>query len=223
MQSKNFHVTFYLFCCALLFVALTAACGPAASDSDVVPTAAAVDEQAAPALNEAPVETQVEPPADLPTVPAAVPESYPAPEVIVESAYPGAGEVVVPAGDAMAEPYPPPVTEEVFLEPRFRFDQPLTANAISVTGQAPPDLAVAILDVTYNGAVLGQGRTDANGRFTITVSPLIEGNRIGITVGELQPNQSLNQMAEQYYPYRGDGFMNVPNVGILFDTVLVQP
>ena len=79
------------------------------------------------------------------------------------------------------------------------------------------------MDVTYNGQLLGTGRSDEAGRFSIPVSGLVEGNRIGIGIGELAEGQTLNQMAEQYFPYRGEGFMNLPNVGIFFETILVGP
>lgn len=208
MQPKNRSATLFLFLTAVLFMVMITACGPSTSEP-ITPTTAATIESA-PAL------------AEMPTVPP-VSEAYPPPEPTSDPAnpYPGAEDGAPPA-DALPPGYPPPAGEEVFLEPRFRIDS-LSATATTVTGQAPPDLAVAILDVTYNGEILGVGRTDENGRFEIPVGGLIEGNRIGVTVGELQPGQTLTAMAEQYFPYRGEGFMNVPNVGILFDTVLVQP
>ncbi|HRO23955.1 MAG TPA: hypothetical protein PLR07_06650, partial [Promineifilum sp.] len=67
------------------------------------------------------------------------------------------------------------------------------------------------------------GRSDANGRFAIPVTGLVEGNRIGLGIGEVPAGQSLEQMAEFYFPHRGEGFMNIPNVGIYFDTTLVGP
>lgn len=164
------------------------------------------------------------PGADVPTAPPAdtgSQESYPAPAAVpTTNPYPAEGEAAVP-GTAVPAAYPP--AEETFLEPRFRFDQPVPAGATTITGQAPPGLALAVLDVTYNGALLGNGRSDDSGRFTIPVSGLVAGNRIGIAIGELAEGQTLNQMVEQYYPYRGEGFMNLPNVGIFFDTVQVQP
>jgi hypothetical protein len=157
------------------------------------------------------------PPADAPTDQA----GYPAPAAVATmDPYPADGQGALPP-TVLPEAYPPPT--ETFLEPRFRFDQPVTVASTTVTGQAPPGLALAILDVTYNGAILGAGRSDDNGRFAIPVSGLVEGNRIGIAIGELAEGQTLSQMLEQYYPYRGEGFMNLPNVGVFLDTVQVQP
>lgn len=157
----------------------------------------------------------VDPALPMATVPPAG-EAYPPALAEPQDAYPAGGQAVV------EESYPAPVSEE-FLEPRFRIGLPVSAGATTITGQAPPDVALAIMDVSYNGALLGTGRSDANGAFSIPVSGLIAGNRIGLTVGELQEGQTLEQMAELYFPHRGEGFMNVPNLGIFFDTTLVEP
>lgn len=209
--SKRLH--FLIISLSLLALAL-AACGP--STPTTTTTAAPT------------VETALEEVAPLPTSTAlpAAQEGYPPPQAeVVPPSYPAEGEAAVPAPTPLPDGYPPSSSEEVFQEPRFRIDQAgLVAGATRVEGQAPPDVALAILDVTYNGSLLGRGRSDADGRFAIDVSPeLIAGNRIGVTVGELTDGQSLNQMAETYFPFRGEGFMNLPNIGILFDTALVQP
>ena len=185
---------------------LLVACGPGAQQ--VAPTAESV-----PAAD---VALPTLPPADAST------EGYPAPVVVATPADPyPAGEQPAPAPTVDPAGYPPP--EEVFQEPRFRIDQPVPVSATEIAGQAPPDTPLAIVDISYNGAVLGVGRSDANGRFTIPVTGLVEGNRIGLGIGEVPAGQSLEQMAEFYFPYRGEGFMNVPNVGIYFDTTLVGP
>lgn len=186
-------------------VLLLAACGSGANQATAT---------LAPALEGAATTAAV-----VPTAPPAG-EAYPPPatQAAPAEAYPS--DQAVPPTVA-PEAYPPPA--ETFQEPRFRIDQPVAANATTITGQAPPGTSLAVMDVTYNGALLGTGRSDDSGRFTIPVSGLVGGNRIGLAVGELAAGQTLNQMAEQYYPYRGEGFMNLPNVGIFFDTVLVAP
>lgn len=156
------------------------------------------------------------------TAPAAGGEGYPGPGAVVEpvNPYPGEGEAALPPTVA-PDAYPP--AEETFQEPRFRIDQPVSVNTTTVTGQAPPDTAIVVMDVSFNGAILGSGRSDANGRFSIPVTGLVEGNRIGLGIGELAEGQTIEQMAEFYFPYRGEGFLNLPNVGIFFDTILVTP
>jgi hypothetical protein len=145
--------------------------------------------------------------------------AYPEPNNILEDAYPSID--VVPTLSPPSA-YPPPTIEEEFEEPRFRLDLPLVANGTTVTGQALPNMPVAIVDITFNGVVLGSGVSDDNGRFNINVKPLPQGHRIGITFSELQPGKSFNDMSIEYFPHRGEGFMNLPNVGIFFDTALVE-
>jgi hypothetical protein len=203
MRSRIKLNPFVLLLLLLALASLAAACGPDAQQ--VAPTVEGVSTGDAPTA----------PPAD-----AGGQGAYPAPAAVATTnPYPGEGEA--PPATVAPEAYPP--AAETFLEPRFRFDQPVTAGMTTITGQAPPGVALALLDVTYNGAILGTGRSDENGRFAIPVSGLVEGNRIGIAIGELAEGQTLDQMAEQYFPYRGEGFMNLPNVGTFFDTVLVQP
>lgn len=194
--------TIFLMILVLCAAALLVGCGSAA------PPASPTLESAAEVLVTAAV-------APTTTAPAAG-EAYPPPTAAPAEAYPAEGQ-------ATATPAPYPPAAETFLEPRFRFDQPVSVTAAAINGQAPPNTSLAILDVTFNGVLLGTGRSGEDGRFSIPVSGLVEGNRIGVSVGELAEGQTLNQMAEQYFPYRGEGFMNLPNVGIFFDTVLVGP
>ena len=129
----------------------------------------------------------------------------------------------MPSPTAVPDVYPPPPeASEVFEEPRFRFDLPVAPGSTTISGEAPPGLSLAIADVTFNGAVLGIGSSDGNGRFTINVQPLPEGHRIGITFAELEQGKTYAEMSEEYYPHRGDGFMNLPNVGIFLETLLVE-
>lgn len=207
MRSRIQHPSLISLLAVLAALLLLVACGPSAQQA--TPTA-----ESAPGLESAPTQdatVPTQPPADVAV------EGYPAPDVAVPAdPYPGSQS---PAPTSEPAAYPP--AEEVFQEPRFRIDQPVSVGATEITGQAPPDTPLAIIDITYNGAVLGSGRSDANGRFAIPVTGLVEGNRIGVGIGELVAGQTIEQMAEFYFPYRGEGFMNVPNVGIYFDTTLV--
>jgi hypothetical protein len=208
MRSRTKPNVLMLLCALVASVLFLAACGPSANQ-----TAATV--APAPALESA-ATTAVEAPT---APPAGGGEAYPPPtQAAPAEAYPSD-----PAAPPTVAPEAYPPASETFQEPRFRIDQPVAAGATTITGQAPPGTALAVMDVTYNGALLGTGRSDESGRFTIPVSGLVAGNRIGLAIGELTEGQTLNQMAEQYYPYRGEGFMNLPNVGIFFDTVLVEP
>lgn len=213
MFLKNKYVQLSLLS-LITIVALLAACGPSTPEAippeeSGAPTAAVTTEAGAAS-------------AATSTAPPVSEEGYPvqvAP-TMAPAAYPPEA-APTPAPTPLPEGYPA-ATAEVFLEPRFRFDTPLAAGATNVTGQAPPNLSLAVLDVTFNGVLLGTGRSDENGRFSFPVSPLPAGNRIGLVIGELAEGQTLAEMAETYFPYRGEGFMNLPNVGVLFETALVE-
>lgn len=211
MRAKINHPTLLVLVAVFSFALALAACGPSAPT--VSPTL-----ESAPA-DQTTGETGTQPTS---TPPSAGGEAYPDPASapLPANPYPGEGEAGPPP-TAEPEPYPP--VEEAFQEPRFRIDQPVAAGATEITGQAPPDTALSVMDVTFNGELLGTGRSDANGRFSISVSGLTAGNRIGLGVAELAPGQTLDQMAEFYFPHRGEGFINLPNVGIFFDTALVNP
>lgn len=205
MRSRIHHQSLISLLAILATLLLLVACGSGA-------------QEAAPTVESAPAGD-----AALPTLPPSdgAAEGYPAPTTAVPTdPYPG-GQPPTVAPTFTPGSYPP--AEEVFQEPRFRIDQPVSVSATEITGQAPPDTPLAIVDITYNGAVLGLGRSDADGRFAIPVTGMVEGNRIGLGIGELAAGQTIEQMAEFYFPYRGEGFMNVPNLGIYFDTALVNP
>lgn len=215
MRSRMKPNLMIILCALAASLLLSAACGPGANQAEA--TIAPVLESAPTTNPGAAVGTAAVGTAAVPTAPPAG-EAYPPAAAAPAEAYPSdqaAPSTVAP------EAYPSVV--ETFQEPRFRIDQPVAANATTITGQAPPGTSLAVMDVTYNGALLGTGRSDDSGRFTIPVTGLVAGNRIGLAVGELAEGQTLSQMAEQFFPYRGEGFMNLPNVGIFFDTVQVAP
>ena len=199
-----------LLLCLLAIALLAAACGGAATTT--TPTLAAATAAPDGALATA------DPAAATATAPAAPDQSgYPAADAAAFDPYPAEGAAALP------ESYPPPAVEETFLEPRFRIDLPVTAATTTITGQAPPNLTLAVLDVTYGGAPLGMGQSDANGAFSIPVSGLTAGNRIGLAIGALPEGMDIAQTAEMYFPHRGEGFQNLPNIGVFYDSTLVAP
>lgn len=180
----------------LLF--LLAACGP-------------IDNQATPA-----------PTATSAAAGSSAAEAYPPPAATpITGAYPApATAAAIPT----TNPYPGPDSTPVVLDaPRFAFDATLYAGDTVVSGQSPPDLSLAISDVTFGNVPLGVGVSDADGRFSIQVSPLPEGHRVGITLAELPPGKTFEEAAEELAKYRGEQFMSIPNIGVFFDTALVQP
>ncbi len=197
-----------------ILLLVLAACGPAdvqVPDESVTEQAAELTPTVVPLEEETdgnPAEQGYPPP---PPVLPTVQESYPA------------ETLPLPTATSLPDVYPAPTIAEVFAEPRIRLDLPVRAGSSMVTGQAPPGLVLALVDVTYNGALLGTGTAGSDGRFTIDAQGLLEGNRLGVTFGELEPGLSLSEMSVKYYPHRGEGFMNLPNVGVMLDTTLIEP
>ena len=191
----------------LVSIALaTAACGPSNAREASTPAPEKADNE-----NGYPVQES-----DSPLNEAAYPPPAEAPTA--EEAYP---IEPLPLPSPTLAPGSYPIEEEVFAEPRFRFDLPLNAQDRVVNGQAPPNMALAIVDVSSGGYVLGVGVSGADGRFSIGVQELPDGNRVGVTFSELQPGKTYADMSREYFPHRGEGFMNIPNVGIFFDTAVV--
>ncbi|MFZ0547322.1 MAG: hypothetical protein WAM60_17890 [Candidatus Promineifilaceae bacterium] len=143
-------------------------------------------------------------------------EGYPANSSNINTGYPEAG----PTTPFIDSSYPPPLASD---KPLFQLDLPLKVGDTTVTGQAPESLPLAIVDITFNGIILGTGNSDEDGRFSIPVTTLEEGHRVGVTITELESGDTFEEIAEQYFPYRGEGFMNIPNVGIFYDSTVIEP
>lgn len=191
----------------MMILLFLVACGPSETALPTAPTSP-------------PTETEVENPTAVLPEPTAV---------LNESGYPAEGSQLgypVPS-EAASDPagYPPPAPS---AEPTratdgviFSFSEPITAGQTQISGTAPPMLSIAIVNVTYNGSVLGTGSSGQDGNFTINVSPVPAGVRLGIALAQLDDYPSLDAAVNDLYGYRGDNFMNVPNVGIYFETFKV--
>ena len=207
---------YFLGIVMLLFLV---ACGPGETMLPTAPTASSTR----PATE---TETETGSPTAVLPEPTAVSavsneSGYPAEAETNESGYPVPSET---AGDP--EGYPPPAAT---AEPTratdgviFSFNEPVTAGQTEISGTAPPLLSIAIVNVTYNGSDLDTGSRDQDGNFTINVSPVPAGVRLGMALAQLDDYPSLDAAVSDLYAYRGDNFMNVPNVGIYFDTLKVD-
>lgn len=202
-----------------ILLAFLVACGPAANEISEEPAGQAADPTAVP--QPAPVDTE-ESQGEAQELPAN--DGYPPPPALppAQESYP-AETLPPPSATPFPDVYPPPTVAEVFAEPRIRLDLPVRVGDSTVTGTAPAGLALAVVDVTYNGALLGGGLTSDDGQFSINVDGLIEGNRLGLTFDELEPGMGFADMSIKYYPHRGEGFMNLPNVGVILDSTLIEP
>lgn len=206
-EKRNLRLRWMILCLGAIL--LLAACGPSTPpEQGAAPTSTAD--------SELPLQAQE---ADNQQGEGGYPSPIQLPHV--DEAYPVG--TLPPPPPATQAPASYPAAEEAFVEPRFRIDVPLSAASNVVTGQAPPNLAIAVADISSGGELLGSGVSDAEGQFRIGVSRLPEGDQVGITFAELQPGKTYAEMSEEYFPHRGDGFMNIPNIGIFFDSAIVSP
>jgi hypothetical protein len=125
----------------------------------------------------------------------------------------------------MQSPLAPVLTSPISTpayRPSFKLN-PISPGATEVTGVAPTGFTLVIIDVNYDARQLGSGTADNQGKFKIQVSPPPEaGHLIGLTV-DLPPEQ-LNdeQVNQQLYAIRGEGYRFVPNLVTVFDSVTVK-
>jgi hypothetical protein len=126
---------------------------------------------------------------------------------------------------------PPPAQFESPLQapgipgPAFAIDRSLQAGATRVTGQGPAGIPIVVIDVTLTGQEIGQGFIDEEGRFDIEVSPpLVSGHRIGLMAGTtyaMSPEE-VQAYLQQLYPWKGEQARDLPFIGIVFDTALIE-
>lgn len=104
----------------------------------------------------------------------------------------------------------------------FQIDKPIGEGTTEVTGQGVVGTPVVLADITLGGVVLGNTTINREGKFEIKVStPLEEGHRIGLTLGNLS---STKNQPEDFYDKKlyGDEALNVPQIGFFFDTAMVK-
>ncbi|MBN1872770.1 MAG: hypothetical protein JXA33_00955 [Anaerolineae bacterium] len=139
---------------------------------------------------------------------------------------PGPEDSPIPTASLLATPVSPIQTLSLAAaEPKFRINEPLTAGTTQVSGQGPANTPIVIVDVTMSALPLGSAIITTDGTFVIDlVEPLILNHRIGIAAGMVggTPEPSTEAYIESLKPYRGDGFMNVPYIGVIFASALVE-
>ncbi|MCO5193491.1 MAG: hypothetical protein M9941_06540 [Anaerolineae bacterium] len=126
------------------------------------------------------------------------------------------------AAVTIPDPYPAEDNADSSGQTVFDLDTPLNPGATVVSGHAPPNLTLSVVDMTFNGAVLGNGRSDEEGLFEIQVTALPAGHRIGILLAEADTGLTYQETLDKYFPFIGDGALNIPNIGLLFDSDLVS-
>ena len=109
--------------------------------------------------------------------------------------------------------------------PTFAIDRPLKAGTTRITGQGPAGIPIVVVDVTLTGKELGQGFIDNTGHFDIKLSqPLEYNHRIGLMAGttHLMSADEAQVYITQLYRWKGEGARNLPYIGVLFDTAMVE-
>jgi len=128
---------------------------------------------------------------------------------------------IVPTIDS---PIVPTIVETSIDGPAFEIEEPLVVGATQVRGKGPYDIPIVIVDVTMTAEPLGSGVIAPDGTFAIGVPSLTANHRIGIVVGvfEETPVPSPDDYVKSFEPFRGEGYMNLPYIGVIFASALVQ-
>ena len=112
--------------------------------------------------------------------------------------------------------YPDPANSTIATGTLLALNKPVTLNDVIVTGVGPPGLQVYILNITLMGEPLGSGVIEQDGTFTIAISEVSAGARIGLIAdvstislgdGDVQP---------------GENAVLVPQVGYFYDSYVIR-
>jgi len=138
------------------------------------------------------------------------------------SATPTAGPAIPDPPAVAGDPMPPTAT----IPPgpgvsTFSLTRPIRAGDIVVRGTGPARVPIKIVDVTFMGQPLAQTVIGPEGTFEVTIQPLESNHRIGLMLGELA-GTAWTDASFRDPGYNGKEAMQVPQVGFLYDTVLVQ-
>lgn len=119
-----------------------------------------------------------------------------------------------------ASPVGTPASAEPAQVVSFSLEKPIVEGTDVVRGTGVPGVPVIITNISFMGKRLGAGVVDSDGRFAIQVPALEKNLFVGLQVGDLSATQ---WQPEDFYgmEYRGDGAMQVPQVGFFHDTTTV--
>jgi len=124
------------------------------------------------------------------------------------------------------ETYPQPLTNQntktVDITPiPIKLNKPCKIGSKNVDGTGPPNIPINIIDVTFMGDILGHGNIDSNGHFQITVKPMEENHRIGISIGKME-NSKWENWDFTNKGFNGTEAIQVPLVGFFYDSCLIM-
>jgi hypothetical protein len=118
-----------------------------------------------------------------------------------------------------------PTSPAISIEgPAFEIEEPVLAGALQVRGKGPYNIPIVIVNVTMAAEPLGSGIITSDGTFSIDVPELIANHRIGIMAGVIKetPVPSNEAYIESLEQFGGEGYMNLPHIGVIFASSLVK-
>ena len=110
----------------------------------------------------------------------------------------------------------PVITEENPNGIAVGLDKPIIEGSTIVTGYGPAGLAIQIINVTFMGEELGTGSIGSDGTFSVPVTPIENGIRIGL----LADLSSIGLTNNDVIP--GEEAINIPQVGYFIDSFVVR-
>ena len=137
-------------------------------------------------------------------------------------ASPAGGAPIADPPAIVGDPMPPTAT----IPPGpgvapFVLARPVRQGDTVVRGSGPAGVPVLLVDVTFMGQNLAQTVIGPDGTFEVTMQALESNHRIGLMLGELA-GTPWTDASFRDPGYNGKEAMQVPQVGFLYDTVLVQ-
>lgn len=222
----------YLFglCFALILGFFLGACGQSKEGTVVSPTSTnTIILAPTPTLVASPAAPMAEENLPNPSEELETTEAYPPPvytptmrvEVDEGQAYPP------PTSSIIAENggYPPPnptstvETSRIPIVP-FLIERPLLPGATVIRGTGPANVPILIVDASFMGEILAKTTIDPSGVFEVEVEPLVDKHWIGVALDNLDGTE-FTRADFAAIGFRGPGAAQIPQVGFIYDSVVV--
>lgn len=101
--------------------------------------------------------------------------------------------------------------------PAFTLTTPIRASSGTVSGTGQAGVPIRVVNITQDTAVIATTTIAPDGTFTVAVSEMAAGDRIGLMLGDVA---GTGFEANNFL--RGPGYQDLPMIGIVFTTDLVE-